>query len=287
MTLKLGDKVGHGFIAPPAITPDQYVLGASKLPTDILVADRNWLPYRTGDERQSRNFETFGCTCYNTLKSISQLEKRLYGSTVDYSERFIYILAGIKPPGANPHDICEAIRKYGLIPEHILPFDDSITSLEQYADPNAITQEMLNEGKKWLSKNEFMHEWVFNTYHTIEEKQKRIHEALQYSPLGGSVDGWEEWNGLYIKPAGGADNHWTEVAGTTQNYYHTVDDSYSPFTKKLSYDYDFQFMKRYHLRRIVPVIPEKESAKKKSLWASYCFEFKRIFHLWDLFKKLA
>jgi hypothetical protein len=286
--LRLGDNVGHGFVAP-VITDDQYVLGASKLPTNVLVANRNWLPFRTGDERQRRIFETFGCTCYNTLKSISQLEKRIYGETKNYSERFIYILAGVKPPGADPHVICETIRKYGLIPEEMLPFDDSITSLEQYADPKAITPEMIDEGFGWKVRNEFMHEWVFNSnLHSLEEKQRRIHEALQYSPLGASVDGWREENGLYTKPAGGEDNHWTEVAGTTQNYYHTADDSYDPFEKKLAYTYDFGFMKRYHLRRRTP---EEQLAVLNEKKVSSGSLFQRVFNwvvnlkLWPFYQQ--
>jgi hypothetical protein len=132
---------GHGLVIGE-ITPDQYVFGAQKLPEIVMQPDGNWKDFLVKFERQSYGFDTFGCALYNVLQPIEILQKKITGKEYDWSERYPYIKLGIQPPGSNPHHNLEHIRKYGLIPEDMLPFTDIIRTLEEYADPKAITQAM-------------------------------------------------------------------------------------------------------------------------------------------------
>ena len=236
--------IGHGFI-PSLITDDQYIFGAQKLPTLSLQDNRDWTAYLPEGEWQARrNWDTYGCSVYNTLNPLEILERRLYGKSTDYSERFVYIGTDTRPPGNNPHIIAEWIRKNGLIPETRLPFDQSINSLEEYRRPNIMYSFLKEEGEEWQTKNDFLHEWVFKGG-TIREKHERIKEALRYSPLGVSVVGWKEQSGVYCKEEGEADNHWTCLVAYDTHPW--VFDSYPPFIKKLDSNYDFGFCKKYSI----------------------------------------
>lgn len=244
--------VGHGFV-PSAITEDQYILGASNaLPFEVIQDNGNWTPYLPEGERQARlYFDTYGCTIYNTTAPIETLERKLFGEDSEYSERFVYIGTGTRPPGNNPHVICEWIRKNGLIPESLLPFTDRLQSLDEYASPNPLTMQYTDEGKKWLSQKSFQHEWVATDKHDPKETQARLKEALRTSPISVSVVAWQEHNGIYVKEQGQPDNHWAFLTVFDGNYP-IILDSYPPYIKRLMPFYDFTYAKRYRVTKLNP-----------------------------------
>ena len=243
--------IGHGFVAPSEILPEEYIFGAQKLPDTILVDNGNWRPYLPNGEWQhsrSKFFDTYGCTIYNTLQIIEILERFLYKEKNDYSERFVYIGTETRPPGNNPHVIADWMRKNGIVDEELLPFTEDIASLNDYAHPNPLPDNFVNKGKRWAENNDFGHEWVFTGNKTPQEKQELLKEGLRRSPIGVSVVAWKESGGMYYKEQGESDNHWTDLI-QYDGACPIILDSYEPFIKRLAPNYDFGWAKRYHLER--------------------------------------
>ena len=239
-----------GFIEP-TLTEDNYLLGSSPLPQIVLQESGDWSMFAPKFEPQRKKFETYNCTSFNTLDCIQRLLKRL-GIDENYSDRFTGITAGTKEGGNDPHTVAEALRKNGLIPEDLLPFSDNLKNLDEYYSfKGADEAKCRKAGLAWLDRFEFGHEYVFHPSDT--NKQEKMMEALKYSPLGVSVDAWNEYEGVYIKDQGARDNHWTVcVVGFVKDKYWIIDDSYlagGNNFKKLAWNYDFGWAKRYHISK--------------------------------------
>lgn len=252
----------HGFI-PDVIAGDHYVLGAALLPTQILQPSGQWDEFLPPDEAQARNgVETQNCTGYGTLSAIEILFFKLWGIRIDFSERYVGIMSGTRPPGNSPHTVCECIRTLsGLIEESLLPFHDQIENVKEYYSPVPMAYALASKGLEWLSQYEFGHEWVFRNV-SLEEKQQAMIEALKYSPLGISVFAWiQREDGLYIKPRGASDNHWTVCYGYEEGKYWKIFDSYDFTKKQVAWDTDFTQAKRFHVKKI-----ERKPKPELSLW---------------------
>jgi len=245
---------GHGFKAD-IIKYDDYVFGAEKLPTDILQSDGNWEDFLPiGEEQEKNGLETMNCTSYGTINALETLYNRLYGLKIDKSERYVGVVAETTPQGNTPQNVIQAIRHSGLIDEKDLPFDKTINTWEDYYSPLPMTKKYLKMGEKFLKEFEISHEWL----NPITPKS--LIKALQCSPLGVSVYAWElGQDGLYIKPEGEMDNHWVCLYGFEEGNYWKIFDSYDNTHKKLVWDYDFRFAKRYHLLK-------KNGTSEKSRW---------------------
>jgi hypothetical protein len=235
---------GHGFI-PDIIEDNHYVFGGARNLAGLAIQDnRDWSPFLAPDEFQSRNgFESMNCTNYGTLEAIETLKKRKYGILTDHSERALGILSETTIEGNSPHKVGETIRGKGLIEEMLLPFDNMIFSWDRYYSPKPLPDKLVYEATKWLTQWSFGHEWVFNVQRKNEPEL--MWEALRYSPLGVSVDAWNQEGDYYVK--NGPDNHWTVVyAGEYQKWWN-IKDSYDNTHKAVKWDYDFGMVKRYSL----------------------------------------
>jgi len=232
----------YGFI-PSKIEGEHYILGGGQLPKIILQPDRNWKPYLPRWESQIDKFDTFGCTVFGTLNAIETLLGRLNFKQYDYSERYNYILAGITPPGADPHYVTEIIRKYGVIEQVELPFTDT---LEEFMKPKPMTSNFFLRGREWLDQYNFGHEWVFVNTPNRELRTALVREALQYSPLCVSVTAWYEENGLFVDQ-GLPNTHWTLCYGVDEDGGLLIFDSYNFEYKKLHPDHKVMMAKRYYI----------------------------------------
>lgn len=239
----------HGFL-PDKIEPDHYILGAKQLPEKIIRPDGQWDDFLPIREIQKKNdLETMNCTNYGTLNCLEILHKALYNKGIDltveknWAERYLGVMSGTTPQGNSPHKVAETIRKEsGSIPESILPFDDSIRTWQQYYHPKPMTQNYISVGEQWLKDYDFGHEWVSPT-------PKNLMRALMFSPLGISVMAWKYRNGYYWKAPNEKDNHWVCLYGYVKDKYWKVFDSYDNTKKKLEWDYNFNFSKRYYLKK--------------------------------------
>jgi len=242
----------HGF-QHDEIRKEDYVLGGfSKLPFNILCPEADWGDLLPADELQSPLFETYSCTAHATINAIQMIQSKLFEQKDDYSERFTASISSTRIGGNSPHVVAEKIRKSGLVLERDYPTSDAVSWSEYYKE---IPSNLLKKALSWLEIRSFGHEYV-------KTNPEAIYEALKSSPIGVSVAGWYEKDGMYIKPSGTRDNHWTLIVSAKKGKYWIVYDSYAPFLKKLPWDYDFEIAKRYHIE----AVERKVSKEKKRGW---------------------
>ena len=239
-------KINYGFVAP-VITPDNYVLGSLlSAPKVVRNPSGNWAQWLPLYEPQSSSYETFGCTSWGTLNVIETMINMITGVEPNYSDRHIYNVVGINPPGHDPHDVAEKIRKNGLIPQSALPYT---RTFEEFRTPRPMTKVFNDQGLQWLQKYGLQHEWIFTD---LKDKSKRLElmkECLRYSPLGVAVEAWTQVDGEYVS-TGIPNNHWCMAFRIDEKNRVWVFDSYDRSIKTLSADHDIQYAKRFHLDTI-------------------------------------
>ena len=245
-----------GLIIPKIETREEgveHLLGSIKRFRGLVVNPTgDWISFRpTEESQQRRNVDVFSCATFGTLNAIETLEYKLTGIRKNYSDRAIAILSGTTKAGNDPHKVAETIRKYGLVDEDIFPWDESIQTWEEYMTiSDTKRNEIIREGKKWLAKWDFGHEWLWNQNDSLVIKRANLAEANTKGTTSVSVFGWlrEGENGLYYKPGGAIDNHWTMNLSVKPNVF----DSYFPFVKELHPDYNFLIGKVFYLTPAQP-----------------------------------
>lgn len=233
-----------GYIEP-IIKNEDFVFGSGQLTGEILEPTGDWSKYLPEKELQAKNFETFNCTAFATCNIIEILTKRKYNEDVNYSDRFLGIVAGTRPPGNDPLKVAQAVRDNGLVPEYS-HFSLPAETVDDYYSFGDNEKDLRSIGKSWLDSWEFRYDIVPTTPETMME-------ALRYSPLGVAVYGWIKEGEYYVRPEGVSPNHWTvAVVGYKEGQYWLIYDSYedsdSPI-KKLPWNYKFGFCVRYSLRK--------------------------------------
>ena len=240
----------------PIIEEEDFIFGGKSITEEVLQRNgHGWLDFKPLFEPQSRgNIETNGCTQYNTLNPLETLLKRQFNEEYDYSERGLGISAGTDPnSGNNPKKICDTIRHKGLFVENLLPFNDTIKTVEEYYSPNPLTFDLVDLGEEWVEKWDFGYEYVKTPNDRLNHDT--IINALQYSPLGVSVVAWaKNEEELYTKPEGMRDNHWTGLFDYKYGSHWLIYDSYDESIKKLEWNYAFGFIQRYSLKKRVKKI---------------------------------
>ena len=219
-----------------------YILGAS--PVIKKEINTNWKDWKPEHEIQAkRYFDTVSCVSYSATDVIEYLMtwalnnnqissadiKWLKKPTVNgknypsyfknglinFSDRFVAILGETTKAGAYQYKVGDAIRKYGLIPQDMLPTTDSIISFEEYIGFE-ITQEMLDLGKEFIKRFPINYEWAFNI------------DALKYAPIQVCVS-YADGEGILCPTS--KVNHAIVAINATDDYIE-VDDSYQRQFKK-------------------------------------------------------
>lgn len=201
--------MNHGYLTEFAKDLQAYISGQAKIPYVAFEPDHNWNQDLVRFENQSiPGLETYNCTGFAATTQIEILEKRLYNIEKNYSDRWVGIIAGTHEGGNDPHIVYEAIRKYGLIPESMLPWDDSIKTLEDYYSFKGGNRDVCYaEGQRWLERYEFKHEWLWDTQPS--NFLEIVTSAMQTCPVALSC------TAFYFDPAtntytdnGLKNNHW-------------------------------------------------------------------------------
>ena len=233
----------YGFI-PPIIDETQFIFGSGQLGGKVIRPDGQWLELAVEDESQvnREGVDPANCTVETTLTIVEFLLKIVFGVFANYSDRFLTIISKIRPPGASPQVAAEALRHLGCVNEEDLPFDDSIKSLDDYLQPDPLPDNLIKKALAWLDVWSFGHDWLSNGDLISPDI---IKEALKYSPIGVAVFAWIEKDGVYYRPEGAKDVHFTVIRGYEDGKYWYVKDSYSPHNKKLDWNFKFYFAKRY------------------------------------------
>ena len=245
----------HGFLEP-TIDTTHYTLGALErlkgLPDIVLRPDGQYDTFLPVKEYQQKgNVETYACTSFGTLNALEIFNLALGQAEINLSERYSAITANTNPDyGNDPHTVAEAIRSVGSVSEADLPFDGTIDTRNKFYSPKPMTEKYIAIGRNWLNDYDFGHEWLWTNKGTaLKTKQARMVDMLKYSPLGVSVLAWKYRNGYYWKNTGEQDIHWCCCYGYVYGKYWKIYDSYDDTTKELEWNYDFNWSKRYYLKK--------------------------------------
>lgn len=249
-------EINSGFVEPE-IKEEDYVLGGERsietklgsLSSEIIREDGQWDNFLPLNEPQRKDFDTYGCTVFDGLNQVEIYEKAKFGEDNNYADRFSYIIANIKPPGANPEVFYEKTRKKGLVNEEDLPWDESINTLAKYSLPKPLPDRLIRKAKQWLDYKLFKHEYLprgWDGYVKIET----MREALKRSPLAVDVQAWSFDGEKYVRT--GKSTHWTDIIGWHDNGEWKCYDSYAPFRKRLDKDFGFKYVKRIYIEKRTP-----------------------------------
>lgn len=233
----------------PEIKEQDFRFGSDQVVGTVLREDGDWTDFCPPPELQRKNgVESSACFVEAQQHVLAILFEEQYGEPdKNFSSRFNIQFSDPTPQGGDPLKAAQSFRSYGLIPEEMLPFNESIDSWEEFCSfsgGDKVT--CLIEGQKWRSLWEPKYDIVFTKHESVETKFAKIREALKYSPLSVSVTAWYLKNGLYIK-ANHDDNHLVTLVHVDNEGYSYVFDTYSPFMKKLDKNFNFDFGIRWTL----------------------------------------
>lgn len=227
----------------------------------LMPSGHGWANYRVGDELQRRgNVESYCCTVYASLKAWLTLYKyHNYGMSaplpLDCAERFNAVMAGIVPPGANPHDVCESIRTWGVISQSLLPFDDSIKTTDDFFKPKPMDEDLVAKAKKTVQAFDWGHEYIFNDApngSSTPGKPAMLKNALTRGTVCISMYAWKFNGQYYYKDVGDVDEHWIHLLDFSDGDYWLIEDQYpdeqGSFLKKIKWDTDFQTAELFFLQ---------------------------------------
>jgi hypothetical protein len=237
--------------------PEDYVLGASKLPTEVLQENRDWTPYLPLNEYQNLNgIEPYSCVPFTILNCVETLIKRKYGEERNYSDRFLATVINTRDKGCSPKEAAEFLRKIGVVGQLVWPFDQTIDTEDKFFTKLP--------PKLYQLAQDFNKEWDFGYEYVPSEK---LEEAIQYSPLLISVYAWiQDEQGYYYRPYGMQDIHATSYIKAVSKEYRLVFDSYDSALKKVRWDAVPMIAMRFYIQK-------KE--QPKSFWRELYDEFGR------------
>jgi hypothetical protein len=163
------------------------------------------------------------------------------------SERFIAKLDGTNANGTAMAAPWDAIRKYGLVPFSDWPFDETITTWEQFYA--AIPQTLLDKGKQFLLLFSLQYEWIVNGGSKGTDVQD-IKTHLQHAPLCIGVPVCEPWDQEQPPTCSLTQPAHSTMIYTLDTLTHFLD-HYVPFLKQ----FDLSYFIPYVLKGVVNIVP--------------------------------
>ncbi len=242
----------------PEIKPTDFRFGSEQLAGTPLRDDGDWRDFLPPEEQQRRyGIESSACYKEAQQHTIATIQEEQFDlPDQDYAARF-NDQDNATPQGGSPINAADSFRHDGLIPEYMLPFSEDITSWSEFNSFKGGDEiACVRAGQEWLKKWLPQYDIVFTKYESVEEKYRKIREALKYSPLPVSVTAWwrDAKTGYYIKPKGMDDGHLVELVHVDEENKATIFDTYPPFIKVLEPNFNFDFGMRWSLeKRIVAV----------------------------------
>lgn len=210
--------------------------GSSPLSSKILQEDMDWTPFLPNKELQNFGIiEPYACVAFTILNCVEILAKKQYNEDVNYSDRFLAAISGTKEGGNSPHVVAEFLRKVGVVPQELWPYDETIASFEEFYKP--IPPKLYELAREFNKKWDFKHSFV---------EPELIDEALKRSPLLISVYAWRQQGDIYIKPSGVIDNHATTYVKRKTNS-RLVFDTYDSILKDVDLNHVPTIIKRFEL----------------------------------------
>lgn len=217
--------------------------------TALMPNGHGWKKHLPKKEIQRRgSLETQACTIFGSANAWETLAN-FYGFNdfpKDLAERYNAILANITPEGGYAHVSCETFRKFGALPEHLLPFSEDIRTWDYFYTPKPMDENLIKLGQDLLRKFVLGHEWIFNNTYPVDYAQK-LKSALERGTVAISVYAWEKDGKYYVsrKP----NNHWLQLVDYKEGEYWEMFDHYEPTLKRIAWDANFTSAKLYFLKR--------------------------------------
>lgn len=246
----------YGYKQNP-FNPKNHIFGSilSPVPFEEINPTGDWTHDLPIPEAQNLNgIEPFACVTFTTLNCVEILIKKKYGLDRNYSDRFLAAISGTKEGGNTPDQVCEWLRKAGVVPQDVWPFNPDIDSFEKFYSP--VPPKLIELARDFLA------EWDFK-YEDVPDDNQSILKALKCSPLGLSVTAWFERGSKYYKPEGMDDNHFTTLVKAESGDYKRVFDSYAdgegdPYLKDYEWETKHNAIKRFYI--------SKKEQKKQTWW---------------------
>lgn len=234
--------IGENWIAGTELS-----IGAMKGPREILQLDGQWLHLLpTGERQYNKTVDLQGCVSWGFENAVEIVENRLYGSSKNYSDRFLAVASETKPTGNDPHRVGETFRNKGAPLEPEYPLTDDLDTWEKVYAP--IPSSVFTLAEKFVAEYDFNHEYV-------PASPASLKEQLKFSPLPAAVYAWQQdENGLYYMPPGVHQNHYVVIVGYVEGKYWLIYDSYDvntpgDFIKKVRWDMPFIMVKSISLKK--------------------------------------
>ena len=191
----------YGLILVPPTETD-FIFGDGRLGDYAINPSGDWSGFLPDYEPQSRPgaFDSYGCVSFTILSAVEIMERKIYGATRNWSDRFLSKMSKTdEQRGNTPKNVAEVLKSDGCVEEKELPFDITIDSSEKF-------YASINDNLKTLALA-FKAEYAFGYSH-VPSNANDIKRALSYSPVLFTVSAWyKDENGFYYRPQGETDGH--------------------------------------------------------------------------------
>lgn len=224
-----------------------YILGDKKIPTTILQKDGQWGDFLPAFEAQKKKIETMACVSFSALNCLETLHNRLFNEKINKSDRFLARMSHTGRNGNSMRNVAESVRKDGIVKESLWSYEN-ITSWSQYY--KTIPNSIIRKGKDWLKEYSVRYDWIYDSGLSIAQKQNRLMEALQYSPIQVSVYAYGRQKGGIFIEENRRHNHAIIIYGYKKGYYWKLFDSYKNEFKKFAWNYNFHYSLRFNLTKL-------------------------------------
>lgn len=239
---QLEQGINQGVVAPkPEEILAEGVLDLSQFP--ILFPESNIDNFLSDfDPQSNNNFDSLGCNIFSSVGG-SEVYFNAFNVDPDYignnnrvqfSERMACVGAGLNGSmGSSEQQWQDFISSKGLVKQANWPFTPTMTKQEFFS---ALNQDILNQGKKFLSK-------YIPFPRAVGTDKASMKEALKYGPVKifvGTGPGWNTGEPNVVPANLGPLNHAVLLRKITDQGYH-IRDQYAPFLKILHPDYKIHF----------------------------------------------
>lgn len=240
-------KLENGFLPEKKADKRDYIFGAADCDKQILQEDGQWKSYLPVSELQSENgLETMSCVSQSLLNCVEILLKRKYAEDKNYSDRFLATISGTTPNGNYMSKVIEALRKQGVVDEHVWGRDYSSWATYFRTIPKDILAKALLFLKEYDVK-----------YERVLDNKDLLMEALKYSPVWTTGFAWAKKGNLYYSKS--SSNHAFVIVGYVKGSHWLAFDTYDPFLKTLDWNFTFENSK------VILVNKKQEEYSKEKL----------------------
>ena len=247
-----------GLLHEPVVIGKDGILGSatSYAGKTVVRPDGKWEVHKINESHQANDHvDTFSCVSFGNSNQEEVYKLNRYGIQTDHSDRFLARVSDTQPNGNSPQKVYEARRNNGYLFEMEWPFAGVTTWLQWMADiPSNLLTLASGRSAEWL----YWHDYVSTSHASIRE-------ALKFSPVAFSVPAWfKDINGLYYRPDGIRDGHWTLCVGMFENGDYDILDTYpdenGSYRKRMRADF---------IPEVAKVIEIDRQVANETLWTKF------------------